>query len=128
PGGVQTNFFVVTGKTLNVCGNGVLDVGEQCDPAGGAGCCSAGCTLVPADTPCDDGNVCTTNGVCDGVSPACPVTGSIPGPCDDGNACTLVDVCVDGVCVGGAPVSCRAQDQCHVPGVCDAATGLCSNP
>src|SRR5262249_60549078 len=32
-----------------------------------------------------------------------------------------------GVC-GGTPIVCSAQDQCHGIGVCDPATGSCTNP
>jgi streptogramin lyase len=48
--------------------------------------------------------------------------------CTDGNACTLADTCQDGACKAGAPVVCRASDQCHSAGVCNSATGVCSNP
>ena len=33
--------------------------------------------------------------------------------CSDGNACTQTDTCQAGICVGGNPVTCLAQDQCH---------------
>src|SRR5439155_1356387 len=36
PGGVQTNLFTVVGKKIDVCGNGILDVGEQCDDGNAA--------------------------------------------------------------------------------------------
>src|SRR5439155_459099 len=45
-GGVQTPLFVITGQKLHVCGNGVLDVGEQCDD---------GKTATTADS-CSGGN------------------------------------------------------------------------
>lgn len=48
--------------------------------------------------------------------------------CDDDNACTQVDQCVVGQCVGSDPVICTASDQCHVPGTCSPATGLCDDP
>ena len=32
------------------------------------------------------------------------------------------------ICTGKNPVSCAAADQCHDVGVCDGATGACSNP
>jgi hypothetical protein len=104
--------------------------------------------------PCDDHNACTLtdtcqNGACTGSNPvvcaaldACHVAGvcdtatglcsNPPGPngtpCDDHNACTLTDTCQNGACTGGNPVVCTALDACHVAGVCDVATGLCSNP
>ena len=48
--------------------------------------------------------------------------------CDDGDGCTTGDACRAGACVPGAPVTCGASDQCHDAGVCDPATGACSNP
>jgi len=48
--------------------------------------------------------------------------------CDDGNACTLGEVCQNGQCIGGAPKSCDALDACHDAGICDPATGVCSDP
>ncbi len=103
---------------------------------------------------CDDGNACTQSdacqaGACVGSNPvACaaldqchkagtcdPSTGACSNPnrdngwhCDDGNPCTQVDECESGVCVGTDPVVCHALDQCHLEGVCDPATGACSNP
>src|SRR5262249_30791198 len=48
-----------TSTTMAVCGNNVVDVGEQCDPpgssCGGAGTCNSDCTCpcVLAGCPCD---------------------------------------------------------------------------
>ncbi len=120
-----------------------------CDP--GTGLCSN--PAAPDGTGCDDGNLCTQvdacqGGACLGSSPvactavdACHVAGACdpgtglcsnpPAPdgtgCDDGSLCTEVDVCQGGACLGSSPVACAALDACH-PGVCDPATGLCSNP
>src|SRR5947208_2239136 len=46
-GGVGTNLFTITGQTINVCGNGVLDAGEQCDDGNtlAGDCCSGGKSL-----------------------------------------------------------------------------------
>src|SRR5262249_5746908 len=49
-------------------------------------------------------------------------------PCSDGSLCTQTDTCQGGSCSGGNPVVCTALNQCHVPGVCDPSTGMCSNP
>jgi len=122
----------------------------RCDPATGR-CSNPG---KPDDSPCSDGNACTLADTCqDGAcSPgrpkACqaldqchaagtcdPASGACSNPpkpdetaCNDGNGCTLGDVCRGGSCRAGAPKTCRALDQCHVPGTCSPATGSCSNP
>ena len=48
--------------------------------------------------------------------------------CSDGDACNGIEVCNLGTCEPGTPVVCTALDQCHVAGVCDPATGICSDP
>jgi hypothetical protein len=121
-----------------------------CDPA--TGLCST--SPRPDGTPCDDANACTRSdtcqmGVCMGADPVVcppadqcheagtcdPVTGTCSRPakpdgtaCNDGNSCTQNDTCQAGVCTGGAAITCAAMDQCHDAGVCDPATGMCSNP
>ncbi|MEZ4293880.1 MAG: DNRLRE domain-containing protein [Polyangiaceae bacterium] len=58
-----------------------------------------------------------------------PCGGKVTGDaCDDGNACTLGETCQNGQCVGGTPKSCDALDACHDAGICDPATGVCSDP
>jgi hypothetical protein len=64
----------------------------------------------------------------DGMGDACDTCPSgDDGGCDDGDACTRDDRCQAGVCSGTAVV-CTASDPCHEAGVCDSATGQCSNP
>lgn len=105
-------------------------------------------------TVCNDGNACTRTdtcqaGICVGSNPVVcqpldqchdagtcdPATGTCSNPakpngttCNDGNACTQTDTCQNGACVGSNPVVCTALDQCHAAGVCDPASGICSNP
>jgi len=122
----------------------------MCDPA--TGLCS---DPARADgSVCDDADACTVTdtcvaGACQGADPiicavpdSChesicdPATGICPvpapkvegAPCDDGDACTQVDTCQSSICVGVDPVICTSMDDCHEPGVCDPATGVCSNP
>ena len=125
-------------------------VAGECDPATGA--CSD--PEKVDGVPCDDGDGCTQAdsclaGICVGADPVmctaldqCHVAGEcdpatgvcsnpeVPDdtPCDDSDLCTLLDTCEQGVCGGADPVFCTALDQCHVAGVCDPATGLCSDP
>jgi hypothetical protein len=49
-------------------------------------------------------------------------------PCNDGNACTLNETCQGGTCTAGSVVTCSAVDPCHDVGLCDPATGVCTNP
>ncbi|MBC8293446.1 MAG: hypothetical protein H8E45_09820, partial [Proteobacteria bacterium] len=137
-----------------VCGNGLLELGEQCDDSNtdAGDCCSATCTFEPGS--CDDSDACTQSdscqaGVCTGSNPVvctasdqCHTVGSCdPGTgvcsdpaagngvvCDDGDECTQSDTCQAGVCTGSNPVVCTASDQCHDVGSCDPGTGVCSDP
>lgn len=102
---------------------------------------------------CDDGNQCTTqdrclNGTCmGGTSVTCQPIGQCftAGVCDpttgcstpakaEGESCNDADSCTDndqcdgmGQCKGSA-IICEALDECHEPGVCNSATGTCSQP
>jgi hypothetical protein len=60
-----------------------------------------------AGAPCDDGNPCTENDVCQ--SGACAGAPAGDGTsCDDGNPCTRPDTCQSGVCINEAiPAACR---------------------
>jgi MYXO-CTERM domain-containing protein len=119
-----------------------------CNPA--TGVCS---NPTQADgTTCDDGSACTQTdtcqaGACTGGSPmvctapdqchtatCTPETGACSAAvmndgtsCDDGNLCTRADACQSGSCTGSA-IGCPSPDQCHTPGTCSPATGICSNP
>jgi hypothetical protein len=111
-------------------------------------------TAVAEGGSCSDGNACTQTdtcqaGACTGGNPVVcaaldqchqigtcnPSNGICSNPpkpngaaCNDGNACTQTDTCQAVACVGGNPTVCTAFDACHVPGICDGATGVCSNP
>jgi len=75
---------------------------------------------------CNDNNTCTTDVCGDLLCTRTPLPNNTA--CNDSNACTQTDRCNNAVCVGSNPVLCVALDQCHVPGVCAPATGVCSNP
>jgi hypothetical protein len=78
---------------------------------------------------CAASDQCHVAGTCDPATGVCSNPAAPNGTsCSDGNACTQTDTCQAGACAGSNPVICVAPDQCHVAGVCDAATGLCVNP
>lgn len=136
--------------TNGVCTLGVCEPTEfvQCDTPRGAcfgseGSCSDGACVYPpllADTPCDDGDACTLEDVCDGAGscapgPQCPQQGPCTtNACEDG-ACVLTPVpdgtscgndsadrCCGGACVdistdtahcGGCNTACAAGLECE---------------
>ena len=110
-GGVQTPLFVITGQKLDVCGNGVLDVGEQCDDGNklAGDCCSPTCTFEPLGSPCTAASVCTNN-ACNGAG-ACGFLSFNAIPCTDGNVCTVGDTCTLGACLG-TPANCDDANVC----------------
>jgi cysteine-rich repeat protein len=161
-GGAQSHEIVATpsfpGVTATfvsaLCGNGVLDAGEECDDHNTANgdCCSALCHFEATGSTCNDGNACTTGdscsaGTCSGGtavvcndSNACtadtcsPATGCVydPAPlngtsCSDGNACTLADTCNAGTCAGGGTVVCNDSNGCTLD-TCNPASGCVFNP
>src|SRR5262245_51544871 len=68
-GGVETDQFEsLIGRTLDVCGNGAVDVGEDCDDGNqtSGDCCSATCQSEDGGA-CNDGNACTTADTCAGT-------------------------------------------------------------
>ncbi len=128
---------------------------DQCHDAGVCDNATGACSnpVRPNGTVCDDGSACTQTdacqggscsgtplvcaaldqchdvGVCDESSGLCSNPARPDGtPCTDGNQCTTLDACQAGTCTSSTPLVCAAQDQCHDPGVCDALTGVCSNP
>src|SRR5439155_7441432 len=129
---------------------------QPLDQCHSAGTCTNGVCSNPNKSDgsaCNDSNACTQSdicqqGVCIGANPvqcsaldAChdpgtcnPNTGTCTNPnkmdgaaCSDNNACTNMDACKGGVCTPGSPVMCPPADQCHLAGVCDTTTGMCSN-
>jgi cysteine-rich repeat protein len=121
----------VSGAIINnVCGNGVVDSGEQCDDGTRNGtpasCCSSTCQFQPNSTGCDDGNACTQNDHCD-ASGNCLGGSSAPinTSCDDGVFCNGADTC-DGA--GGCAIHginpCLGT-QCNT---CQEATRSCADP
>ena len=124
--GVRTDVFnTLIGKIAFICGNGMIDPGEQCDDGNIAAgdCCSPSCQFESAGAACEDGNPCTANSTCDGAG-ACQVGGFTTAACDDGNACTTGDRCdgTQAACVGGPAPDCDDGNVCTTD-ACDPTSG-----
>ena len=128
----QCHAVGVCDPATGQCSNPLLADGTACDDGSlcttGDACVAGGCVGQPVVT-CTAQDQCHVAGVCDPATGTCSNPAAADGTaCDDGNACTRADTCQSGACVGANPIVCAAQDQCHAAGVCDPATGTCSNP
>ncbi|MSQ83880.1 MAG: hypothetical protein EXR77_13510 [Myxococcales bacterium] len=130
-GGVCAGGAPVNCKDSQVC------TVDTCDPA-------KGCVFAPVAGACSDNNLCTggeacANGGCAGgkavacddlnpcTSDSCATdTGCVFAPntaaCSDGDACTIKDVCGQGGCLIGKPLSCNDNKPCTTDS-CSPATG-----
>src|SRR5262249_29773442 len=111
-----------------VCGNGVVESGEQCDDGAANGtagdCCSASCRFLPVTTVCRPQNgVCDVAETCNGAG-VCPADGKMPDGtgCSDGNVCNGAETCQAGVCSPGMPLMCDDGNPCTVD-TCDTMAG-----
>ncbi|HEY0709825.1 MAG TPA: hypothetical protein VGG33_23630, partial [Polyangia bacterium] len=114
---------------------GLLDDGKTCDESNDckSGFCADG---VCCNAACggNDKNDCQACSVQQGASKDGVCTLRTGRTCNDGDSCTKVDVCVastvapGAVCQGTMPVVCTALSQCHMVGVCNPKTGICTNP
>jgi hypothetical protein len=101
-------------------GEPCTDDGNECtfDQCDGAGTCIH--NPAPAGVPCGDPSDtdCTNPDLCDGAGNCEPANAPNGTPCDDGQYCTRLDICADGVCIGGG-FPCAPGD------VCDEAGDIC---
>ncbi|KAI9362095.1 hypothetical protein DFJ73DRAFT_956865 [Zopfochytrium polystomum] len=82
----------------SVCGNGIIEPGEACDPP--STCCTSTCTFAPASTVCGKQSMCR-NGACQSVQ--CSWYSNI-------NACSLGD------CSFGCWYDGDSSEYCHTGG------------
>jgi cysteine-rich repeat protein len=145
------NAYVRAVRKIPVCGDGVIDTGEQCDDGNtnNGDCCDAVCQYEAG--PCDDADACTTSdtctsGVCVGGPPldcddsnpctadscdavlACQYVPMVGGtPCPDGDLCNGDETCYAGVCTAGTPLDCNDGIAC-TDDSCNSVTGCVNTP
>lgn len=124
----------VSNVLLTSCGDGIIAGLENCEQQDPAthGCCDvSSCRRLAPQSPCGvDEDHCEIPDTCD-ADGHCIDNGAL----DDGTACDTLNLCNrqkechQGKCEHIVePVTCSALDECHTVGVCDPATGLCSDP
>jgi hypothetical protein len=128
----QCHVAGVCNRQTGKCSNPAKRNGLACsdgDACTASDTCQAGKCVPGKGVKCAALNQCHDAGECN------PETGKCSNPtkengyaCNDRNACTRPDTCQAGKCVGIPYVTCEAQDQCHLAGVCDIKSGQCTNP
>lgn len=126
-----------TPSRSGVCGDGILDIGEQCDlgvsgNSSSGGCCTTLCKFKTAGVTCRTSNTeCWASNSCSGDSGTCPTDPVAAGTtcADDGNPCSA-DVCNGaGACshpAGNAGAVCRASSgTCDGPETCSGSSTTC---
>lgn len=139
PGGVDCLGLVLLLMDFeSTCGNGVLDEDEQCDLGtanGTAGaCCTASCTLVPADTTCrPSAGACDIAESCTGTDAECPadskstsVCRPSAGVCDVAENCDgVTDACPSDGFASSDTVCRPSADQCDAAENCTGTSAAC---
>ena len=80
-----------------VCGNGIIEGSEKCDPPGD--CCSSSCQLQPTSFVCRSSRgSCDVSEKCDGITPYCPadsvqVMGTACRPKNASLPCDVAEAC-----------------------------------
>ena len=136
---------------VGMCGDGIIDSGEQCDcgdaaqcslddqcchPPGASGCtytsgntcsptisgcCDVTCDISPAATICAEATECSLVSLCDGVSAECPEPVALPNNRTCDNDRAI---CHDGVCTRNMCLL-QGLSQCQCTGFPDTLCQLC---
>jgi hypothetical protein len=130
----ERDGLFVTAIFENLCGNGALDPGEDCDLGAATGtegsCCDRFCRAAPAGSACaDDGNPCTVD--------ACTAGGNCIHPPSAGATCDdTTCVCDDDNLFCNGKVQCGRSGglcillptPCAEDDTCDEANDTCLTP
>lgn len=142
---IDTGSDAIGGDGTTLCGNGVLDSGEACDPgiASGNGACPTTCD---SSEPCvsltltGDASMCTAECVSEAITSCAPADGCCPENCNANNDNDCVVECGNSVvegseeCDGDCPVTvadCSDNRACTEDVITGSATNcdaVCSNP
>ncbi len=114
-----------------LCGNGVVDVDEECD---GTACCSPSCRIAVDGSPCQGSQACRADFVC--TAGTCgPTSVDPPGTsCNtDADQCTVERCDAAGDCVSdGATLECGPCQACQASSGCrliqPSPPGACAGP
>ncbi|MBI5504615.1 MAG: hypothetical protein HY899_07420 [Deltaproteobacteria bacterium] len=153
--GAQTVTRTLADCDAPLCGDGVVDPGEQCDDGNNRNgdCCSSFCEVLPAGNACDDGLFCTRTdrceegGRCTGSGDPCrgsdgdgdcsescdegndSCAGRDPdgSACDDGLYCNGADLCASGACASHGGDPCPGADaDADCTESCEESTDTCT--
>ncbi|MFM8410861.1 MAG: hypothetical protein ACKOCT_11345, partial [Alphaproteobacteria bacterium] len=130
-----------------VCGDGILDPNEECDPGGAlhtggdlsapvcttggtcffeSTCCKFNCQYVGGtNISCSDNNVCTVGDTCDQFGHCIGNEPTTTVACDDGLYCNGADSCASKTCSAHAGNPCGAGGGCAT--TCNESTDTCSS-
>ncbi len=125
-------------QVSGVCGDGVIDIGEQCDDANvvNGDCCSDLCQIEPSTVVCRPAaGICDVADSCDGVNPTCPADAlvtvgtdcrSSTGACDPAEVCDGATAACPADALAPSGTTCRSSTgACDPAEVCDGATAAC---
>ncbi len=135
----QCHNIGICNATTGICTNPNKSDGSACNDqrscTSGETCKAGVCTpptiscACAADSDCPSPDPCHLAGICDRPTGSCNYPNKPNGTaCNDNSLCTSGETCRAGVCAAATTVVCTSLDQCHDVGICNPATGICSNP
>ena len=121
---VSARKTAVVRYLTNTCGNGLLELGEDCEDGNiiDGDCCSSDCQAEPAGQACEsDSRFCTLD-VCDGNGACSHPPATFPDPCRAATEpCDVAEFC------DGISVTCPANQYAPASQVCRASSGACDD-